>query len=328
MSIPHLRRSPIPALALGLAFAATGCININLPGTRIEPLVETVVSGTGGPKILLVEIDGVIREAPETAGFFGTTSEGTVARIREELDRAREDDAVRAVLLRVNSPGGTVTGSDLIHREILRFKQERGVPVIAQLMGMATSGGYYVALAADRIQAQPTTVTGSIGVIFTSINVAGLMEKIGVEDQTITSGEFKDTASLLRRMTPEERAQLQSVLDELYARFVDVVRQGRPDLDADAVRAVADGRIFSAQQALEHGLVDGIGFLDDAVQEAERRAGLEQARVVTYHRPREYQSNLYTRPSRSVMPEVRLFPDWMEGQGPAFLYLWTPGGLH
>lgn len=317
-------RRPLAALALA-PLAATACITVNLPGTRIEPLVETVVAGHDGPKILLLEIDGVIREAPETAGFFGATTEGTVARVREELDRARADDEVRALLLRINSPGGTVTGSDVVHREIQRFKQERGIPVIAQLMGLATSGGYYVALAADRIQAQPTTVTGSIGVIFTSVNVAGLMEKIGVEDQTLTSGEQKDVGSILRRMTPEERAHLQSVLDDLYERFLATVREGRPELGAEDVQRVADGRIFSAGQALEHGLVDAVGFLEDAVDEAEQRAGLETSRVVTYHRPREHESNFYTRPAAPRTPDLRLLPAWLEPRGPSFLYLWTPG---
>jgi len=328
---PRRLRRTLAAIALppllALALAATACITVNLPGVRLEPLVETVVAGERGPKILLLEIDGVIREAPEAAGFLGTTTEGTVARVREELDRARADDEVRALLLRINSPGGTVTGSDVIHREIRRFKEERGLPVVAQLMGLATSGGYYVALAADRIQAQPTTVTGSIGVIFTSVNVAGLMEKIGVEDQTLTSGEQKGTGSILRRMRPEERAHLQSVLDDLYERFLATVREGRPDLGAEDVQRVADGRIFSASQALELGLVDGVGFLEDAVDEAERRAGLETSRVVTYHRPREYESNLYTRPAAPRAPDLRVLPAWLEPRGPSFLYLWAPGPL-
>lgn len=322
----HRRRlRPLGALALCLSLAGAGCITIDLPGGRIEPLVETVVAGEKGPKILLLEIDGVIQDTPETSGLFGVTSESMVARVREELQLAREDDEIRALLLRIDSPGGTVTASDLLHREIQRFKQERGIPVVAQLMGLATSGGYYVALAADRIQAYPTTVTGSIGVIFMNVNVAGLMEKLGVENQTITSGRFKDSGSLLRRMRPEERAHLQSVLDEQYGRFLEVLRQGRPALGDDEIRAVADGRIFSAGQALDHGLVDAIAFLDDAVAEAERRAGISSSRVVTYHRPREYRNNLYTRPARPTEPDAGLVDRWLTPEGPAFLYLWAPG---
>ena len=131
-------------------------------------------------------------------------------------------------------------------------------------MGMATSGGYYVAMSADAVVAYPTTITGSIGVIFTSVNLAGLMEKIGVEDQTITAGRHKDAGSPLRRMTGEERRHIQRVLDDLHARFVEVVASGRPALAPDALRALSDGRIFSAREAREAGLVDRIGDLEDA----------------------------------------------------------------
>jgi protease-4 len=233
---------------------------------------------------------------------------------------------VKALLLRINSPGGTVTGSDLLYREILRFKQERRVPVVAQMMGLATSGGYYVAMAADEIHAQPTSVTGSIGVVFTGVNLTGLMEKIGVEDQTLTSGDFKDAGSMLRPMRPEERDQLQSVLDDLYARFLAVVQEGRSELDAEQVALLADGRIYSASQALERGLIDEIGSIDDALRRTRELAGVKRARAVTYHRPREYTNNFYTRAPRQRGPALDLWPDALELRGPAFLYLWAPGG--
>jgi protease-4 len=192
-------------------------------------------------------------------------------------------------------------------------------------MGTAASGGYYVALAADEIRAQRTTVTGSIGVIFSGFNLAGLMEKIGIENQTIASGDFKDAGSILRRMRPEERVQLQSVIDDLYQRFVDVVQSGRSKLSAEQIRELADGRIFSATQALERGLVDEIGSLDDSLRRARELAGLRSARVVTYHRPREYANNYYTRSPRQRDALLDLWPDALPVQGPAFLYLWAPG---
>jgi protease-4 len=248
--------------------------------------------------------------------------------VREQLDRARDDDEVRGVLLRIQSPGGTVTASDIIYREIVRFKEQTKRPVVAQCMGLCASGGYYVAMAADRMLAHPTSVTGSIGVIFTGLSLAGLMEKIGVEDQTLTSGPYKDAGTPLRRMTPEEQQQLQSVIDDLFASFVEVVRKGRPALPADDLTRLADGRIYSARQAKEAGLVDEIGYLPDAVDELERRAGLEESRVVVYHRPREWRENLY---SASAPPEPRaLLPNASRLAaafgGPAgFLYLWWPG---
>jgi protease-4 len=302
-----------------------GCVSIELPGGAPQPLVEAVVHGEAGSKILLVQIDGVISEEPEAATFF-SQGESRVARLREELDKARDDDAIRGLLVRINSPGGTVTASDIVHREILRFKEERGVPVVAHLMGIAASGGYYAAMAADHVVAQPTAVTGSIGVIFGSVNLAGLMEKVGVENQTLVSGPYKDAGSILRKMTPDERAQLQSVLDDMYQRFLSVVQLGRPDLPAEAIAGLADGRIYSANQALDHGLVDELGDLTDAVTAAEELAGLGASRVVTYHRPREYRKNLYSVASTGERFDLGWRPEWRSLlPSPAFLYLWTPG---
>jgi protease-4 len=308
----------------------SGCVTIDLPlGGRGE-LQEKVVLGSAGPKLLMLDLSGVLSEDDEegSLGFGGR--ESAVARVREQLERAREDADVRGLLLRIGSPGGTVTASDIIYREILRYKEETKRPVVAQCMGVCASGAYYAAMAADRVLAHPTSVTGSIGVIFSGLSLAGLMEKLGVEDQTLTSGPFKDAGSPLRRMSADERAQLQSVIDDLYGGFVEVVRRGRPALSAEAVARLADGRIYSARQAKEAGLVDDLGYLPDAVEELKRRAGLAEAQVVVYHRQREWRENLY---SASATPEPRLslgapsvpgLPGAAPG-GPAFLYLWWPG---
>ncbi len=305
--------------------SCTGCISIHFLDGGPQPLVESVVHGTSGPKILLLDIEGMISEAAEARGLLTPRGESTVSRVREQLDRAREDSGVRALLIRINSPGGTATASDVIYRELLDFKRERGVPVVAQLMGLATSGGYYVAMASDRIFAHPTTVTGSIGVRFSGVNVSGLMDKLGIEDQTITAGEFKDAGSPLRAMAAEERAQIQSILDDLHDRFKAVVAAGRSALDAKRIQILADGRIFSAVQAQANGLVDEVGYLQDAVAEIERRAGLESSRVVTYHRPTEWRQNLYTRPPVPSRLRLDLVSPFLEFPRPGFLYLWAPG---
>jgi protease-4 len=322
----HRHDSPLGrrlALVL-LAALPLGCISINLPGGPPPPLVETVVHGESGEKILLLSLDGILTGVPE-ARFFGSGI-SPVARVQEELERAREDDSVRGLLLRINSPGGTVTASDVLYQAILRFKRERGVPVVAQLMGVAASGGYYVAMAADRVIAQPTTVTGSIGVIFGGVNLAGLMEKIGVEDQTLVSGPFKDAGSMLRPMSDAERAQLQSVLTDMYDRFVEVVGQGRPGLQGEAIRELADGRIYSAPQALELGLVDQIGSLEDGVEATRLAAGLSEARVVTYHRPREYRNNLYSASVDAPRFDLDLRAALPRLPSAGFLYLWPATG--
>ena len=312
---------------LVVALPLPGCITLDLGklGGRGE-LVEEVVLGESGPKILMIEIDGIISGEEQTSALGLGVEESMVARVRSQLELAREDDEIEALLLRIDSPGGTVTASDVIHRELLEFKRRQAVPVVAQLMGVAASGGYYVAMASDHVLAHPTTVTGSIGVIFSGFNLTGLLEKIGVENQTFTSGAFKDTGSALRPMRDDERAQLQSVLDDFYARFLGVVDAGRPGLDAEAVEGLADGRIFSAEQAKAAGLVDGIGYLPEAVDEVERRAGLESSRVVVYRRPNEWAENLYS--TAEPVPAPRFGIDWAPLSGllrtPGFLYLWNP----
>src|SRR5688572_30353206 len=156
-----------------LAVAFSGCITIDIPGSKPGKLREAVVEGEGRSKIALIEIEGVLREAAMPTRFGLGEHESPVARVRAQLDKAAGDDAVKAVVLRIHSPGGTATASDIIYGEIQRFKAKKPVPVVAQLMGMATSGAYYAAMAADSVYAQPTTVTGSIGVIFAGVNVSG-----------------------------------------------------------------------------------------------------------------------------------------------------------
>jgi protease-4 len=333
-----------PRISIGLLLTSilvsalgAGCVSIHLFEGGVEaPLEESVVRGESGPKILLLEIDGVIDGGGLSDSLFGSERLSMVARVREELDRARQDEQVQALLLRIDSPGGTATASEQIYTEIVRFKQERRVPVLAQMLSIAASGGYYVAMAADRVQAHPTTVTGSIGVIFSSVNVAGLMKRLGIEDQTITGGEYKDAGSPLRRLTPEERAQLQSVVDDLYARFQEIVVLGRPNLTPEKVAALANGQIFSAPQALQNGLVDRIGTLEDAVSELEGEIGVSRSRVVAYHRPSEIRRNLYTRASGggprldglSALAQAGPSPLSRLARilaRPGFHYLWWPG---
>ncbi len=330
-----------------LFLASTGCVRLDILSLGPDgPPLQSVLAGTTGPKVLLLEIDGVVGGA-EIPSLFGS-SPSTVARVRTVLDLAREDPEIKGLLLRIDSPGGTATASEQVYTEILRFKKERGIPVVAQLLTTAASGGYYIAMAADEVQAHPTTVVGSIGVIFTSMNFAGLMEKLGIEDQTITGGEFKDIGSPFRPLTSEERTQLQSIVDDLHARFREVVDRGRPALDAEQVAALANGRIYSAPQALENGLVDRVGGMEDAVGLLSDRIGAPEIRVVAYHRPNRTRSNYYMKaPAFGASPSFAGAPPFFGapplsgappldaatmGQAlgpllarPGFHYLWWPG---
>jgi protease-4 len=314
-----------------------GCISIDLlsGGGPEAQLVETVIRGDTGPKILLVEIDGVIGGSNGVRSLFGGDEYSMVARVREVLDLARSDPQVRALLLRIDSPGGTATASEQIYTEIMRFREERDIPVMAQFLSTAASGGYYIAMAADSIQAHPTTITGSIGVIFSSLSFAGLMEKIGIEDQTITGGIHKDAGSPYRPLSDVERAQLQLIVDDLHARFREIVGRGRPELSAEEIEVLADGQIYSARQALENGLIDRIGTLEDAVVAIEKRLAVDESQVITYHRPRDIRRNLYTKmalvPSLSMASRELSAEAWALKRleqilaRPGFHYLWWPG---
>jgi protease-4 len=267
--------------------AAGGCIYAPLdlgPADLGKPHEVTLVESGADAKVLLVRIDGDITDEGEGPSLFGGR-EGTTAQVKDVLDLARRDDSICALLVRVNSPGGGVTASDIIYRELLAWKRQTGKPVVALLMDVAASGGYYVSLAADRIVAHPTCVTGSIGVIAMLPNVSGLFDKIGVKVHTIKSGEKKDVGSPFRPMTEDDQKSMQSLIDHVYGRFVDVVVEGRRGaLSREGVRKLADGRVFTAAEARAAKLVDEIGYFDDAFALAKRLANVRDARVVAIER--------------------------------------------
>jgi len=309
----------IAVLAICLLAMVTGCTLVKVSLTEeTQPFMEKVISGEGKDKVLLLDISGFITSQGDGVSFPGSKKgPGLLARVREELDRARSDKNVKAMVLRINSPGGGVTASDMLYHEIKKFKQETGVKVLAHFMDMGTSGAYYTALAADRITAQPTTVTGSIGVIMFRIDATGLMQKIGVQTYEITSGDKKGMGSPFRPISPEERTIFQGMIDSLQARFVNTVIEGR-SMPQDTVKKLADGRIYTSQEAKASGLIDDIGYLDDAVDQAKKLAGLEHARVVTYFRPDQYKDNLYSVNLISIDMGEMFQP------GVSFMYLWLP----
>ena len=314
----------VPIVLAAVLAAIPGCVTINLPPGP-GPLKEEVLSGSGADKLLLMDLSGVI-SSQEKEGFISHPS--MLSDLKEQLELAAKDDRIKGLLLRINSPGGTVTASDILYHEILTYKRQKKVPVVASIVDVGASGGYYVAAAADAIMAHPSSVTGSLGVIMLTVNARGLLEKVGVEANAVTSGPRKDMGSPFRAMSVEERDIFQGVIDQLYQRFLTVIHEGRPNLSPEQIRKLADGRIYTGEQAKEAGLIDEIGYLDDAVELAKKRAKVSNIRVVTYRRPGEYRNNIYSRLSGEptvgpALPSLDLF-SLVRGGTPQFMYLWMP----
>ena len=295
-----------------------------------ETMEETTVSGEGRNKILLIDISGVIADTDDSSitGLF--LKESMVASVKEQLEKAKDDKKIKAIILRINSPGGTVTASDIIYNEINKFKEINKVKVIACMMDLAASGGYFIAMAADKVVAHPTTITGSIGVIFENFNVEGLFDKIGIKDSSIKSGDKKDIGSPFRKITKEEEEILKKVNDDLYNRFIEVVAKGRRELNLEEIKKLADGRIYSADQALKEKLIDKIGYLEDAVETAKKETDIKEATVIMYKRPGSYKNNIYSKiPAPQSVNFNLLTLGGEKGVSsylmPGFMYLWVPG---
>jgi len=319
-----IQRTIVSVCLLLTALIQHGCITVNLiepPG----PVQEVQLSGSGDGKVLLLDLSGVI-SSQDQDGFMPQPN--VLATFKEELTKATKDEKVKALVVRINSPGGTVNASDILYHELKTFKANKKIPVVASMMDVAASGGYYLAMATDNIFVHPSTVTGSIGVIMLTVNAKGLLEKVGVEANAITSGPRKDMGSPFRTMTPEEKVIFQGVIDSFYDRFLSVVQEGRPRLSADQIKKLADGRIYSGAQAKEAGLVDNVGYLEEAIELAKKNAGLTEARIVTYRRRGEYQNNIYSQmfgsgAGLSKLASMDLL-SIVRGGSPQFMYLWMP----
>jgi protease-4 len=241
-------------------------------------LVAVIEEGgfPGSGKVAVVEVEGIIGVGSDR----GLDADGIV----RVLGEYREDTSIRAVVLRINSPGGVVAPTQEIFTAVERLRGA-GKPVVASLGAVAASGGYYVAVAADEVYANPGTLTGSIGVVMQMVNIEGLLKKVGVEYVVVKAGAYKDVGNFARPMKPEERRILQALLDDVYGQFVNAVAERR-GLDRKAVLGFADGRIYSGQQALKLNMVDELGGLEDAIEAAARLAGLPEKPKVVYPRRR------------------------------------------
>ncbi|MEB3197140.1 MAG: signal peptide peptidase SppA [Candidatus Sericytochromatia bacterium] len=264
-------------LSVSCAFAAVGVWRDRaqdaprggaMPGAAAPSLSRAWAAPTAD--LVVLSVDGMILEGDGGGGLSG--GKASSRSLTKAIARLREDPP-KALLIRINSPGGSAAASQAIYDELMRLKREKGVKIVVSMGDVCASGGYMIAAAADRIVANPATLTGSIGVIMHLANYEGLMGKVGVRSVTIKAGRLKDIASPDRTMRPEERRLLQGIVDDTYALFLDAVAKGR-GWPLDKVRALAEGRIYTGRQAKELGLVDGLGNFEVAKDEARRVARL------------------------------------------------------
>lgn len=295
-----------------------------------DPLREYTLQGEEQGKLVVIPIRGIISDAPRRQ--FISTRPSMVQEIVSQLRKAEDDPDVKAVLLKIDSAGGSVIASDLIYNEILAFKQRKKAKIVAVMMGVAASGGYYIALPADFILAHPTTVTGSVGVLFLSPNVSGLMEKIGIELNVSKTGENKDMGSPFRQATAEEKKIIKDLIDQLGKRFLDRIAEHR-ELEPKRLKEISSARIYLANDALKLGMIDGIGYLDEAVSQAKKLADLpENAKVVVYRRTEYPDDTLYnTSTSRYDGRGLSIIsldlPPSLSRLQAGFYYLWQPGAM-
>lgn len=322
---------------LAAAASLVGCmpksITIQLDGKSAEVGESTVMRDKlGGPKIAQIDLTGVISSAPTSP--FGTSA--MLDDFAAMLAKAEGDAQVKAVLLRINSPGGSVAASETLAELISSFKERTDKPVVASMAEVAASGGYYTAITADRIIAQPSTITGSVGVIVPTLNVSQGMAKLGIRSRSVISGPNKDIANPMEPINEEHYEILQGIVDEFYIDFRTRVLAARPSIeDPDSV---LDGKVYTGRKALKLGLVDELGGIPEAFNAAKELAGLNSAVLVKYHRgaaaPMTPYATVHAQPaSQSSTGAIDAILNWKDkltqsgATDPGFYYLWLPPGL-
>ncbi len=299
------------------------CITLNMFEDRKPALEEYTVRGIGQSKIALISVSGAISN--KGVKGFVTNEPGMVQSLISQLRLAANDPEVRAVMIKVNSPGGTVTASDVMYHEIMRFKEATKKRVYVMAMDQALSGGYYLALAADEIYAHPTSLVGSVGVIFMSPKVYGLMDKIGVDFQIYKSGKNKDIGSPFRKASKEENQVFQKMIDITAERFWGLVEKNRK-ISKSNMKMIKTARIFDPESAKKMGMIDGIMYLEKAVEKAARQMGiLNSYRVVSYRHSQEFNDNLYNtrgvvNPSLNPLPKLKAPLSGLLYMDPAFIF--------
>ena len=316
-------------LCLSSLLTACGPMTLVIGNTTDQKLKTKVVQRDAGHiqgRVAIIDITGTITNYAKP-GLL-REGENPVSLMYEKLQAARNDSKVKAIILRINSPGGTVTASDAIYRQVMQFKQQTHKPVIALFMDVAASGGYYVACAADRIVTYPTAITASIGVILQTVSVKPALQRWGIEPHAFTSGPNKAAGSPFENLTDEQAQILQQTVDDFYARFLHTVKTSRPTIKPSDIPWLTDARIVTGSTAVQVGLADELGDLQSAYQLAKEMAGIKQAELVRFHRPLQYVGSPYASAPVNV-PQTQIniasmdLSSTLAQHGDGFYYLWT-----
>lgn len=286
---------------------------------------EIMEEGSPDNKILVLNINGVIQDTGEDVTSFFSSPGYHHQTFLDMIEAAGEDKNVKGVILRVNSPGGGVVESAEIHKKLIELKENSKKPLYVSMGTTAASGGYYIATPADKIFAAPDTMTGSLGVIMQSINYSKLAEEFGVKFETIKSGPYKDIFSPAREMTEDERKILQTMVNDSYNGFVNVIMEGR-SLPEAVVRKLADGRIYDGRQAKENKLIDELGYFDDTVAAMKKDLGIKNAQVVEYGESLGLDSFLSMGASKVFNEEMELnnlYKMLSQPNSPRLMYLYS-----
>lgn len=303
-------------LGVGFIFSHASEPQTDHPVDEKPRFKEIWSQGSGRTKAVHIDITGVISRDMESS-FWGTQFD-RVESILRQIRAARNDSSVQAILLDINSPGGAITPTDEIYSALKAFRtSQSNRVVVACCSDLMASGGYYIGLAADRIIAQPTSVIGSIGVLIQTLNWAELSERIGVRDTTVKSGDNKDLFNPFRPVTEDERAIMQSLVDGFHGRFIRLVADAR-DLTVDEVTEIADGQVMTAGNALELGLIDRIGYWDEAIDEMRKITDRETLKIIRY----EENERFFLRLARVIAP-LR-FSELIHRSAPSVEYRWKP----
>ncbi len=334
----------IGAIAAAITLTAlTGCggrtIRVDFVPVQDRLTPEVIERSDAGPfttdKIAMINVSGLI--ANSKANSLLSSGVNPVSDFREQLDAIAIDPSVKAVIMRMNTPGGTVTASAMMYHDLLAFKAKTHKPVVVCMMDVCASGGYYLSCAGDYRIAYPTTITGSIGVIIETINLNGSLKKLGIAEESVKSGPNKDMGSPFKPaespdapLTDNDRVLLQALVNQFYAGFKDIVKASPNHIKDSDWAMVTDGRVVSGTDAAKLGLIDQIGDIDAAIAKAKEMAHIDHAKIIAYTRGGDFKGSIYaSSPGKNVQPQVNMvnfnvdLGDLIPRGESQFLYLWN-----